>query len=96
MALDRAEVEHIAILSRIGLTDAEAELFQGQLSHILEQFEILLELDTSGIIPTGHAANLTSVMRDDISADSLPAEQVLANAPRVQGQYIRVNKVLEE
>ncbi len=95
MALDRAEVERIALLARIALTDDEAELFQGQLSHILEQFEILLELDTSGIIPTGHAADLNSVMREDIPADCLSPEQVLANAPRIEGEFIRVKPVLE-
>ena len=95
MALDRAEVDRIAILARIGLTEEEAVLFQDQLSHILEQFEILQELDTSGIIPTGHAAELSSVMREDVAADSLSTEQVLSNAPRIEGEFIRVKPVLE-
>ena len=96
MAIDRAEIERLAILARIGLTEEETELFENQLSHILEQFEILQALDTSGIIPTGHAADLTSVMRDDTSGASLSARQVLANAPRIAGDLIRVNPMLEE
>ena len=61
MPLDRQQVEHIASLARIGLTDEEIELFRQQLSLILEQFEILDELDTAGIQPTGHAVDLQGV-----------------------------------
>ena len=63
MPLDRQQVEHIASLARIGLTDEEIELFRQQLSHILEQFEILDELDTAGIQPTGHAVDLRGVLQ---------------------------------
>ena len=51
MALDRAEVEHIAVLARIGLTEEEIETFREQLSNILEQFERLKELDTRSVTP---------------------------------------------
>ena len=96
MPLDRTEVEHLALLARIGLTDAEAELFAGQLSHILEQFEILQELDTAGVQPTAHVADLESVTRDDVAAASLAPEEVLGNAPRREEDFIRVKAVLEE
>jgi aspartyl-tRNA(Asn)/glutamyl-tRNA(Gln) amidotransferase subunit C len=96
MPLDRQQVEHIASLARIGLTDEEIELFRQQLSHILEQFEILDELDTAGIQPTGHAVDLHGVLREDEAQDSLTSEDTLRNAPRREGDFIRVKAVLEE
>ena len=96
MALDRAEVEHIAALTRIGLTEEEKEMFGDQLSHILEQFEVLRQLDTSSVLPTGHAVELQAVMREDSPEDSLPASDVLSNAPRTEGEFFRVKAVLEE
>jgi len=96
MPLERSQVEHIASLARIGLTEEEIEMFGEQLSQILEQFEVLNELDTSGVTPTGHAGGLQTVMRDDLPEDSLDSEDVLKNAPRRQGEFFRVNAVLEE
>ena len=96
MALDRADVEHIAILARLGLTDEEVETLGEQLSNILEQFEILRQLDTTGVAPTGHAVELAAVLRDDAAADSLELEEVLSNAPRREGEFFRVKLVLEE
>ena len=96
MPLERSEVEHIASLARIGLTDEEIAMFGDQLSHILEQFEVLNELDTSGVAPTGHAGGLQTVMREDQAEDSLDHEDVLKNAPRREGEFFRVNAVLEE
>ena len=96
MPLERSQVEHIASLARIGLTEEEIEMFGEQLSQILEQFEVLNELDTSGVTPTGHAGGLQTVLRDDLADDSLDSEDVLKNAPRREGAFFRVNAVLEE
>ena len=96
MALDRADVEHIALLARVGLTDEEVEMFREQLSDILEQFEVLSELDTAGVNPTGHAVDLEAAMRDDVPDSSLDPEEVLSNAPRREGEFFRVKAVLEE
>lgn len=96
MPIDRSDVEHIATLARIALTEEEVELLREQLSHILEQFEVLKELDTTGVTPTGHAVQLQAAMRDDIPGDSLAPEEVLLNAPRREGEFIRVKAVLEE
>ena len=96
MPLERSQVEHIASLARIGLTEEEIEMFGEQLSQILEQFEVLNELDTSDVTPTGHAGGLQTVMRDDLPEDSLDSEDVLKNAPRREGEFFRVNAVLEE
>ena len=99
MALDRADVEHIASLARIGLNDEEVETFREQLSHIIEQFDVLTRLDTTGITDTGYASQLplpSGVMRDDVAQDSLDPEEVLSNAPRREGGLFRVKAVLEE
>ena len=96
MALERSEVEHIAALVRISLTEEEMETLGGELSDILEQFQALSELDTSGVAPTAHPVQLQSVMRDDDAAGSLEPEEVLRNAPRRDGDLFRVKPVLEE
>lgn len=96
MPLERSQVEHIASLARIGLTDEEVRMFGEQLSQILEQFEVLNELNTTGVTPTGHAGGLQTVMREDLAEDSLESEDVLKNAPRREGEFFRVNSVLEE
>ena len=96
MALDRALVEHIATLARIGLTDAEIDVLAVQLSNILEQFEVLSELDTSDVEPTSNAGELETVMREDVPLDSLDRSEVMENAPRRDGDFFRVKAVLQE
>ena len=96
MSLERSEVEQIALLARISLTPEEVGLFQDQLSQLLEQFQVLSELDTTDVPPTGHAVDLEAVMRDDDDEDSLDPEDVLRNAPNPEGEYFRVKAVLEE
>lgn len=96
MSLEHAQVEQIALLARISLTPEEVELFQGHLSQLLEQFQVLSELDTTDVPPTGHAVDLQAVMRDDDDEDSLDPEDVLRNAPNPEGEYFRVKAVLEE
>ena len=89
------DVRHIALLARIGMTDEEIERMRDQLSNILENFDILTNVDTEGVEPTGHSVNLTSVMREDKSRESLSRDDVLGNAPLVEGDRIRVRAVLE-
>ena len=94
MKLSREEVLHIARLARLALTESEVNRLSEQLSHILESFEIL-QVDTTGIPLTAQSIDLQSVMRDDEVAPSSPADDVLANAPRREGDYFRVRPVLE-
>ena len=99
MPLDTTLVQHIAALARIALTEEELETLREQLSHILEQFEVLGELDDTGLTPTGGAGELThgsGVMREDVASDSLDPAEVLQNAPRREGEFFRVKVVLEE
>ena len=95
MKLSREEVLHIARLARLGLTKKELEKFRGQLSHILENFEVLQQVDTSSTPPTAQSISLQNVVRDDEIAASLPPSQILANAPRKEEDYFRVRAVLE-
>ena len=96
MPIDRSQVEHIAALARISLTDQETEAFTRQLSDILDQFEILQSLDTSGVTPTAHVGGLDNVLRDDEPADGLESEESLLNAPRRRGDFFQVRAVLDE
>ena len=95
MKLTRDEVLHIARLARLGLTEDEVDRFQEQLSNLLEHFETLQQVDTSNVPPTAQAIDLQNVMRDDTVAPSLSADEVLANAPRREGDFFRVRAVLE-
>ena len=89
------QVRQIATLCRLGLTDKEAERMRDQLSHILEQFQVLQEVDTQDIPPTGHSVDVHSVMRQDSVGPSFSKETVLANAPLREEDYFRVRGVLE-
>ncbi len=95
MKLSRDEVLHIARLARLGLTEAELDKFSEQLSNILENFEVLQQVDTTNVPPTAQSIPLQNVLRDDEVADSLPQNEILANAPQREGDYFRVRAVLE-
>jgi len=95
MKLSRDEVLHIAQLARLGLTEDELAKFQEQLSNILENFEILQQVDATNVPPTAQAIPLQNVFREDEVAASLPQSEVLANAPRREGDFFRVPTVLE-
>ena len=95
MKLSREEVLHIARLARVGVTETELERLREQLSNILENFEILQQVDTTDVPPTAQPIPLQNVTTGDEVADSLPPNQILANAPRKEGEYFRVKAVLE-
>ena len=96
MALTKEEVLHIATLCRIALSLEEVGQLREELSHILEQFQVLKELNTDDVEPIMHLANLNTVMRDDEVAPCLKKELILANAPRLEGDFFMVKVVLEE
>jgi aspartyl-tRNA(Asn)/glutamyl-tRNA(Gln) amidotransferase subunit C len=95
MKLDREEVLHIARLARVDLTDGEITRYSEQLSHLLEHFEVLQQVDTTDVSPTAQSVELRSVMRDDEIQPSLPPGDVLANAPHREEDFFRVKRVLE-
>ena len=95
MKLSREEVLNIARLARVDLTDAEINKMSEQLSNILENFEVLQQVATDDVSPTAQSIALQNVFRDDTSAPSLPSDEVLANAPRREGDLFRIRAVLE-
>lgn len=94
MALTIADVEHVAALARLGLTEEEKERLRDQLSSILEHINALSELDTGAIPPTAQVIALSNVLRDDVAVASLPREEVLRNAPRANDGFFEVDAVL--
>jgi aspartyl-tRNA(Asn)/glutamyl-tRNA(Gln) amidotransferase subunit C len=94
--LSRSDVEHVAHLARLGLTQEELTLLEGQLNHILDQYAILAELPTDDIPPTAQTIELENILRDDAVRPSLTADAVLANAPARQGEFIVVPSILDE
>jgi len=96
MQLTTTDVRHVAELAKLQLTDEEVEQYAGQLSAILEYVESLKEVDTSGVQPTPYVLSLQNVMREDESADSLPNEKALANAPDDDEGFFRVRAFFEE
>lgn len=95
MKLSPAEVEHVAQLAQLALSDEEKDLFREHLSSILEYAERLQELDTEAIPPTATVLPLENVMRDDQVRPSLSRDDALANAPAISDNCFQVPVVLE-
>lgn len=94
--ISRSDVEHVARLARLGLTDEEIERLVPQLSRILEAVGKLSEVDTSSVGPTAQVIALENVMRDDVVTAPMTREAALAEAPLREGGLLRVPVVLEE
>ena len=91
----KLDVEHIAQLARLALTDSEKEMFATQLASILSYVEKLGELDTSGVEPTSHVVTIGNVVREDKVRTSLAKDLALMNAPDRAGDFYRVPKIIE-
>jgi len=95
MRLTPEEVEHVALLARLRLTDEESERFTTQLNSILDYFEELKQIDTSGVPPMSHAVPMSNVLRADEPAPSLSPEEALRNAPDQARDCFQVPRVIE-
>ena len=95
MALSHEQVEHIADLAKLGLTEEEIERFREQLSAILDYAAMLNRLDTAAIPPTASVLDLRNVMRMDEARPALSQADALANAPSAEEGYFQVKAVLE-
>ncbi len=93
-ALTRDDVAHVAHLARLGLTDEELTLLEGQLNHILDQYAKLAELDTEAIAPTAQTIELENILRDDVVTPSFPVEAALANAAEHRDGFIVVPAII--
>ncbi len=96
MSLTTTDVEHIAELAKLALTEAEIEQYRQQLSAILDHFETLKQVDTSTVPPTASVLPLRTVMRADVVRPGLATEDALANAPDREDGFFRVRAVFGE
>ena len=94
--LTPAEVRHVAMLARLGLTDEEVEKFREQLSQVLDHIAMLDKLDTSQIEPTAQVLPQRNISRPDEARPSLATLDVLRNAPTAEDDFIRVPAVLDD
>ncbi|HQK99234.1 MAG TPA: Asp-tRNA(Asn)/Glu-tRNA(Gln) amidotransferase subunit GatC [Smithellaceae bacterium] len=95
MKLSTADVDYVAKLARLDVTDAEKEKFTAQLNDILGYIDKLNELDTTGVAPMTHAIAVTNAFREDRVVESLGTQAAVANAPDPRGEFFRVPKVIE-
>ena len=90
MAISRDEVLHVARLARLALTDDEITRLTDELDKILDAVGVVSELDLADVPPTSHPLDLVNVWDEDVPHDSLPLEDVLANAPEPEDGLFRV------
>ena len=93
--LTRADVEHVARLARLALTDDELEHFTGQLAVILEHAAQIAALDTADVPPTAHPLPLVNVFRPDVARPGIDRDEVLAMAPAAEDGRFRVPRILD-
>ena len=92
--LSRCDVEHVAYLARLGLTDEELARLEGQLNHILDQYAKLAELDTEAIPPTAQTIELENILRDDVVRRRCRSRRSCATPPATDGEFIVVPAIL--
>jgi aspartyl-tRNA(Asn)/glutamyl-tRNA(Gln) amidotransferase subunit C len=93
--LSRRDVEHVAHLARLGLTDEELARLEGQLNHILDQYRVLAELDTAAIPPTAQTIELENILREDVPGPSLTTDEALSGARERAGDHFVVPAILD-
>jgi aspartyl-tRNA(Asn)/glutamyl-tRNA(Gln) amidotransferase subunit C len=94
--LTHDQVRHVAKLSRLRLSDGEVEHFAHQLSAVLDYVAKIEELDVSQVEPMAHPMDAANVFRDDVPEPGMAIDAALGNAPRRDGDFFEVPKVLGE
>jgi len=92
--LSKKEVEHVAWLAHIELSDLEKALFTEQFNEILDYFKKIDMVDTEGVEPTYHVLDLTNVHRKDETNPSLSTEEALKNAPKTEKKFIKAPRIV--
>lgn len=87
------DVEHVAKLARLELTDAEKEKFTKQLGDVLKYVEQMNEVDTTNVKPMAHAFDIVNVMREDKVVNEVSREELLKNAPEEENGFFKVPKI---
>ncbi len=95
MKITREEVEHVARLARLALTEEEKDTLTGQMDAILAYVDKLNELNTDGVVATSHAVPMENAFREDVVRPSIGIDNALANAPARVESFFRVPKVIE-
>ncbi|KXG44942.1 Asp-tRNA(Asn)/Glu-tRNA(Gln) amidotransferase subunit GatC [Tepidibacillus infernus] len=95
LSISTQEVQHVANLARLSLTEKEVDIYTEHLNSILEFAQKLNELDTEHVKPTSHALDLSNVLREDEKRDSIPREVALKNAPDHRNGQFKVPAVME-
>lgn len=91
--ITKAQVEHVAKLARLELTEEEKELYTKQLSDILDYIDQLNEVDTTGVEPMTQPIPNVNVMREDVVKRLYTRDEMLKNAPHEEHGYFRVPKI---
>jgi aspartyl-tRNA(Asn)/glutamyl-tRNA(Gln) amidotransferase subunit C len=94
--IEDKDVEHVARLARLALSEAERARMREQLTVILRYIDKLKPLDIEGVEPTDHVVPLVNVMREDAVEPSLPRDAMMANAPEPAGEFFRVPRIIED
>ncbi|MFW2365899.1 MAG: Asp-tRNA(Asn)/Glu-tRNA(Gln) amidotransferase subunit GatC [Desulforhopalus sp.] len=94
MKITKKEVEHVAHLARLTLSDEELQSMTGQLDTILSYVDKLSELDTSEVEPTTHVFSVSNAFRDDVVRESLPQTEAVQNGPRQNGEFFQVPRII--
>jgi aspartyl-tRNA(Asn)/glutamyl-tRNA(Gln) amidotransferase subunit C len=92
--ITKKDVEHVALLSRLDLTEEEKEAYTKQLNSIIDYMNKINELDTEGVEPTAHVLPIYNVMREDEVGESLDREKVLENAPEKENGQFKVPRIV--
>ena len=87
------DVEHVAKLARLELTEDEKELFTHQLGDVLAHVEKMNAVDTTNIDPMNHPIDFVNVMREDNKIYENTREELMSNAPDVEGEFFKVPKI---
>lgn len=87
------DVEHVAKLARLELTEEEKEKFAGQLGDVLKYVEQMNEVDTSNVIPMAHAMDFVNVVREDEVRYEQTKEELMKNAPDAEDGFFKVPKI---
>jgi aspartyl-tRNA(Asn)/glutamyl-tRNA(Gln) amidotransferase subunit C len=95
MTLSIKDVEHVAKLARLELTEQDKNKFTNQLANILGYIEKLNEIDTSKVEPMMHSISDENVVRQDTAITSISHDEIMQNAPEKEGNFFKVKKVIE-